>query len=907
MTAPGAGEMVDDPGCTPTTPCFICRLKATAASAGVPLAVDDRPFRLNLIGVRRSDSERNTFDDRLVAFMALPAGETKPELACLGDDCDPLLVDIAERAAAVNGGGTKAHAGHGVRRVACNSIELEPGKPSSGHRIVQLLPITTDPGLVRTVHEVETLEKKVEASRKLVSDTEAGRDRFAADLEPEFLKQSEAVKAEKGKKGLKHPTPADEALKAVAAQITKLASDLKLKVPLTTKGLEAAVEQRRGTLASDEAALAAAQSPELTPEEAGRFGRDYPRAYKTAHGWAGEQHALFPPGFHQGIYSFGFHLRSSDGTAPALSMGMLMGRRVGTIGGLRAEFGCGQTPLRAQQLALPALNAARDSAKKELKAIQAAVKAEMRKVPRKPEAAASEAKQVLEQRLADAQAAYDTAVESAQQAFDEASREGYSLVQVREGSPRPPGTRVVQLFEIEIEGGARRPLSDDDDIDPLNDKAERWRTGRWVREHFYGEMGLHKERTPAPVMSVLLRLPVPPPLPGQENAVSVQQVVQGKVHAGSLAYELPDGRLAPAAPSDVIEVQAWIGGTNLHRGHVLADVSAGSPKVSCSHESLSSVRNWSTGCQVVPRFVDFNLLILLASLAKRFACLQANACVARCGRIGTGTVDEPEPVVWNQFSTDAWTKGDRAWAAMNLDDEAARIRKSLLKSIASVTAERDAVATAEYKRRKVKPPAKADEAARALEALFASERAVLAARPLEEVADGGADLAALDNRIKALAETNGRLSLLQAQLVALDAWIPITAAGKAGAFAEVEAQLDAANDALDSNPPPAGSPPEHEAFRQRLRAAVEAMRPRLSTLALGIAVRAHHDWARVCDADESKGNACPQRFSYGLFELGGFAKTSGSERAVFESIESLDDAFAVPGAKGDRSPRWSGF
>jgi len=906
MTAPGAGEMVDAPGCTPATPCLVCRLKLTAAGAGVSLSVVDRPFRLNLVGIRRADSERNTFDDRLVAFMALPPGESKPELQAIGDDLDPLLADIAAAASAANGGGTKAHAGHGIRRVACNSIEIEPGKPVSGHRIVQLLPITTDPGLVRTVHEIEKLEQQVEASRTLLKDAEAGLERFSKELEPELKKQSEAVKAEKGKKGLKHPTEADTALKAATAEIAKFVAQLKVKTPVTSDSLDKEIEKRRKQLQSDEAALAAAQSPKLTESEARKFLRDYPRAYKTPHGWAGEQHALFPPGMHTGIYSYGFHLRGQDTAAPALAMGMLMGRRVGTIDGLRAEFGCSRTILQAREAALPAFKEARDQAAADLRRAQRELKAEAAKLPRKKDAAALAKQQDIDSRLAAAQIRHDESVEAAQQALDRSSAESYVLVEVREGSPRPPGTRVVQRFELELEDGQRRPLDDGDEIDPLNDKAERWRSGQWVREHFYSEMGTHKERTPPPVMQVLAKLP-PPPVEGQETALGIAKVVKAKVHAAGLSYLLPDGSMQPAASGDVVEVQAWIGFTNLHRGHGLADIDAASPTMRCEGESLNNVRNWSTGCQVVPRFVDFNLFILLAALSKRHACLQAKACATACERIAPGSVAEPNPLVWRLFSTDLWTKGDKKWAAHDLDGEAATLRKGLDKPVAAATAEREGAIRAEYKLRKKTMPAGVDEAARQLDSWFASERTLLLIKPKEEIVDGGAAVAELDRRIAAIEASASKLTSLRAQVAALDAWIPLTAAGNSGTFTSVSSQLDAALAAVDANPAPAGSPPEHEAFRQRLRTALEGVRPRLAEAAFAIAVRAHHDWARACDADEAKGYACPQRFDYALFEIGGFATRKDPGLGAFVDIAEIDGAFAAPGAKAERNPRWAGF
>ena len=154
----GSGTGTSAGRCTEATPCFVCSLKAIVKEQGIGASFTDEPFVANLVGCRKAFSLTNKFDDRMIVFFALP--DEPDEYALRGAAIDAeVIADVSAAAKELN---RKKGPGVGVRLVACSRVELTPGRPHDGHRVVAMLPITTDPGLVRTTEKLKQLQAALE-------------------------------------------------------------------------------------------------------------------------------------------------------------------------------------------------------------------------------------------------------------------------------------------------------------------------------------------------------------------------------------------------------------------------------------------------------------------------------------------------------------------------------------------------------------------------------------------------------------------------------------------------------------------------------------------------------------------------------------------------------------------------
>lgn len=146
---------------------------------------------------------------------------------------------------------------------------------------------------------------------------------------------------------------------------------------------------------------------------------------------------------------------------------------------------------------------------------------------------------------------------------------------------------------------------------------------------------------------------------------------------------------------DQFVVDARIGATNIHRAHGV-NVSDKDGSVSVGGE-WDPVSNWSVGCQVFPKFADFNLFIRLCAMSKRWRCAA-----------GEGWPPPPAATV------DATTRAAQARAASRsaaaLEKEAATLKAKLDARTKGITQAQVEAAQRKAKEAREKADAAAQEA-----------------------------------------------------------------------------------------------------------------------------------------------------------------------------------------------------
>lgn len=882
MTAPGAGDATSAGSCTAATPCFVCKLKAMVAAQGVSAQFSDAPYAINLVGCRRANSISDRFDDRMIAFFSLPAEEARKGLEDAGIEA-ALLDDIAAAAGAVNG---KIIAGRGVRRVACSSIELEPGKPASGHRVVAMFPITTDPGLVRLAESHDAHQKELETAvgqrDARLKDLKAGKKELEEKLLPELEQKGAAVnklpKPRKGEAKSAALTAAEADLAAAKKAIDDFAKRLSVKpVPAKLDAQIEAVQKERDSL---QAQLTSWASGELTKGEKDAF-EGYRYAFRGPHGWEGDAHAFFPLGHHPGRFVLGQHHGNSDKGAVALTVGYFLGKRMLTGKLLKKDF----TDLFAwplEQRRGPALKKAKDEqsalaqahkkALAELDKANAALPAKDRKA--KHDALAAQQKPEVE-KLAQKHA----------QAADEASREYVVVSSHRKaaGAAVPAGAWVVLACEVAKPGGTE-PLHDDDQFEIKGD-ARGKRTGREVRLHYYSLAGKHPEAG----LEIHAHHPA-----GDRAALPAGS----KIMPGEPALQ-HGAALVPIRDGDQFEVEAMIGGTNVHRGHVL-NVSGDS--LSATAENATYVHNWSTGCQVFWAFKDFNLFILLCGLSRRWKCVGAGV-KKDCARTTAGSDAAPDPATWKYAKTKLRFPPDALVGSIKADVE--QLQKDLKAAGAGLKAKVDAW----YKTQKGKARPKSDDAAAtemaaALDKHIAelttrldAEKAANAANTAEwQKAD--AERQALAKERKELGDAIALRGSLGQELESLEALQKQMSLGGSVSYEAAATELTELKAALDAQLPQLAALPRSKKAAEGGSTAIPDAITALKKACHVRAVKLTHDWMRTCDLAE----ACSQRFSYTLIELVG-ADASGK----LQSVDKLEADFAKKVGAADANPTWSGF
>lgn len=892
MTAPGSGTATSGGACSKETPCLVCRLKAIVAAQGAGAKWDDSPFALNMVGVRLAHSISDKFDDRMIAFFSLPAAESATTLKD-GKIEDALVSDIAAAASALNGASAKP--GRGVRRVPCSAVELEPGKPAAGHRVVAMFPITTDPGLVRLPAQQDKEEKRLEdavaaadAQLKLLKDS---KKTFEGELVPALEAKGKALEAlprpAKGQPKTPERIQAETELQAVKDKINALAVQLKWR-SVTSAELDRQIAASQQTRERLDTQLQSWRSGELTEGERNAF-EGYRYAFRTEFGWEGDDHALFPLGHHADRFLLYLHHASSQSAAPALTVGVFLGERVITGKTLKKDF-VSLMSWPQQQRVDPVTGENKRSSKALEKTFQDETRALDRNKAKPPPGADTTTKAAIEAQnkkakddlVADQSRRRSALLDQNSRALDEASREYLTLVRARQAAASPPpGALVVLGCEVKKPDGTA-PLADDDLFEITGDPRGT-RAGRELRLHYYA-----LAKTPAEGLEIHAHHPA-----GDRPALPAGS----KIVAKGLMYESA-GKLLPLADDDVLEVQAKIGGTNVHRGHNLS-VQGGA--VSASSESLTVVHNWSTGCQVFGLFADFNLFILLAGLSKRWRCLRAGGG-ADCPRIESGTETAPDPFVWAHtsnspsFPPDALTKKIKA--------DTATLQASRKSAQADVKAKVDAWYKAHTSVRKPSKDAAAEQGVRAwytqqlaeLDAKISTQKAAVPpdAAAVQELQTQRDALAAEGKAITDAADSRDGIDARITALAEVQSKLP---AGGSATFAAKEATLNDISAALTDAAARFSAQPEAKSAADAGKQAVTDALTAMKKDAYVRAVKMKHDWLRTCDL----ATTCPKRTSYTLIEL---PATDPTGKA---GVDGLDSEFVKKVDGAEVYPKWQGF
>jgi hypothetical protein len=922
MTAPGSGTATSGGGCTNETPCFVCQIKAEVRAQDLGSKWDDTPFAVNLVGVRLARSISDVFDDRMIAFFSLPADESSEALQAGGIEKD-LVNDIVTAVGAFNGAHTEQR-GHGVRRVPCSKVELEPGKPAAGHRVVAMFPITTDPGLVRPISAKKKLDDAIAASVARQKELEDAKSSFTDKLKKDLDAARDKLKPlpvpKKGEASTKERADAEAAVKLAQKAIDDLSVQVKWK-PVTVERITAMIEAEKQNKAGLDAKLAKWSSTSLQGTEGGEF-EGYKGAFLTDAGMEGDDHALFPVGFRADHFSLYLHHWSSGGAAPALTVGYFLGGRVLTGKTLKAVF----TKLFGFPIALllprvKAESAAKTTAlKAQCSAEASALKARKEAIPRgtpREEAAriAARNKKLDDDLLADQNKRWAELKAQIDLAEAVPTRELVPVTTVRKATGTPPvsvGAKVVQGCAVKTPAGSV-PLVDDDEFDVAG--HTRW-TGREVRLHFH-QLTTKPKGVKLDAVEIVLHHPT-----GDRPALPEGS----KIVATEVMYE-QGGKLMPIPDGDVLEVEGEIGGTNVHRGHNL-DGSSGT--VTANAESIGYVHNWSTGCQVFPFFVDFNFFILIAGLSKRWRCLR-DAKAQRpdygCTQLATGTATAPDPFVWEHAKISSGFPSKNL--AARLKDDPAAIKKDLDKAEAGVRAKIDAWYKAHKTEVRAKEAAAAEQHVMAwydaqvggLDANIAAQKAIVAKLDAAGAAQSEADKAARTQADAAAQEADKqRAPLAKEQQDLKDAGAARAAVQRRSAaythvasllhlgggadgkqtptYAELDTGITALCAKLDTEIPTLGDAPEAKQIAQDAKQEVQETQSHLKQQAWERAVKMKHDWMRQCDL----GGDCVKKFSYTLMEL-----AAGDATRDVRSLDHLDAEFTKKVSGTEVYPKWKGF
>ncbi|HEX7603634.1 MAG TPA: hypothetical protein VF316_18575, partial [Polyangiaceae bacterium] len=595
--APGGDKVASSGSCTDGTPCFVCEMKAIAVAEGVKATFTDAPFTLNIVGCRRGHSISNEFDDRMVVFFALPAAEAEKALSDATIEGD-LGDDIAAAAKALNGAIVP---GRGVRLVECSRVEIEPGKPAAGHRVVAMFPITTDPGLVRLASDVETAKKALDDAGKTLKSRQDALEAAKKELEDDLAdldKKGKALPKRKlGEKKTQALLDAEKELVDARKKVDDFVKSHKVKAP-TAAALDQQIEAAKTEQTKAKKKLDALSANDLTDPEKRKF-EGYHYAFWGKDGLEGDGHAFFPAGHHANHFTLGQHHWNSDASTVALTVGSFMGHRMFTGRVLKLEF----AKLVNESIDFRRSPVAKAAAA-ENKALPAAEKLETaalkKDMPANTPAAEQKAKLA---ELADKQKKNRESIALKQRhAMDDASNEylviASHLKYPPSATPAPAGSRIVLSCKVKKADGTSVALPDDDEFEIEGDVAHKgdapyWRTGKEVRLLYYRLAGKKPDDG--------LKIHAHHPREGQPLLPDGAVVMPGEPMISRGAA------LEPLRDDDQFEVEASIGGTNVHRGHTMK---ISGETVSKDYESLTVVGNWSTGCQVFGAFVDFNLFIL---------------------------------------------------------------------------------------------------------------------------------------------------------------------------------------------------------------------------------------------------------------------------------------------------------
>jgi len=960
--SPGSENTTTGPACTKETPCFICKLKELVKSRNAGAKFQDTPFKLNFVGCRLAHRVTDVFDDRMIFFFALPSEESEKALKDGGIE-EGLIKDINAAAKELNSGKTPDGQNlpwRGVRRVACNSIELEPGKPVTGHRVVAMIPITTDPGLVRLYadHKDQEAEhqKAIDALSAEIQAFEAAKKKFAETLKPNLEKAGEALKKlpapKKGSAKTQDYVDAEKAVKAAQDAIDAQKKEVKLTKMTNEafdKKIDELIKEKNKILEAKQAKLKQLQTDwdrhELTKGEKGGF--DYRYAFRNENGdIEGDGHAFFPLGHHPDFFKFYLHHWNKDGAAPALTVGLYTGNRVLTKHVLDEDFEDLISWPISERLQGIRANLKKNLAKladfdKQCKAAIKKREAENALALKPLKNPAEKAKLKAEQTtaMAELRATQDkerkSLLKEVYSEKDEMSNEYLSLTGVRRsGTPPPPaGTWIVMACEVEKPEGGTAPLKDEDKFVIEGDMYDK-RTGREIRLHYF------ELKKTLKAVTIIEHFPA---------AEAEKLPKNSKIVAKQPMYET-GGTLTPIGADDILIVQAMIGGTNVHRGHSLKTDGG---NVSAKYESQKKVYNWSTGCQVSPYFNDFNLFILLCGLSKRWECLtDKSATTSECPRIKPGSATEPDPFVWEHALTSFAFPSDDLAEKINKDT------KSLQKEIESSQKAVSQLIDKWYKdkaQKKIPRPAKDAEAEKTMVETYAGrigelEQALAEEKAANEKADavGGAktdaEKLARAKADEAWAARKLELEKLKQEKQELDEAIAqrvdftarkhklqtlnaeLTGFDKTRSFLDRERWLDKLQESLVAYQADETAPEALAAADSAAKSIPDELKA-LKKTAYERAVKMNHDWMRTCDLAygafnyisygegkkhpdvcKSVGNKCRhcgKKFSYSLIELDEKIAT-----AEFKSIVALDTDFTKKVWKDDSKeahPLWQGF
>lgn len=901
MTAPGSGFSTSGGECTAQTPCFVCELKAIVAAVGVSAKFSDAPFVINILGCRGANTISDKFDDRMVAFMSLPASDAVKAL----DDQkveEGLMTAIADAAETLNGA-KPVMPGRGVRRVACSSIELEPGIPTSGHRLVVMFPITTDPGLVRLKkqHEKQQSEfeekldtrvkqlKKLQDSKKSFDDLSAQFNRKGAAVKnaPKPQKKGDAKSAEllQAEAELKE---VQDAIDALAVSLSWSTSPKSSKPLMTTKTFEDRIAS--ATKAHDHARqqLDDYTSGKLVREEVAKF-KLYHYAFQRDDGtWEADNHAFFPVGYYPNRYDMGLHHRDGDNATPALTVGEFLGERIITGRGIKRCFKhLEEWPRSQREKAVPSIKHAvakqKDANAKERQKFDTEMKATLNKLdvdnksnPNARTDKAAHKKKLDDDRKkleADLQKKITDITGPSEKQLFEASREYVELAAVRKaaGPTPPPGTWVVMACNV---GAA--PIVDDDEFEIEGNPGRM--SGREVRLHYYSLVG---EKGGS-------GLKIHGHYPAQGHPVLP---TDSMITATEAMFEV-SGKLMSIRDDDVFEVKAMIGGTNIHRGHKMVADEKGT--VTFDAESLDKVSNWSIGCQVVALHPEFNLFILLASLSKRWQCLQDSTAPKCTPIIKEGSSTAPDPYMWAHLTTQLSFPPEDVRDKLTAD--MMEIQHELKIAQDEVTKKVDAW----FKARKMpKRPKDSVEAEKLMADTLDKEVADTAWKKddatRQKLTSERQDLADAARPRDAARHRANMLAVVQ----------KIASPGKISSMSFKDTEtwlnetwLNEVDDKLKVQAAEFADAPEAKEAAAAVSNAVQTTIEGLRKTCYMRSVKMKHDWMRTCDVE----NACKKRYSYTLIEV-----PPADSNGKILSLAKLDSDFAKKVGKNDVNPPWSGF
>jgi hypothetical protein len=468
------------------------------------------------------------------------------------------------------------------------------------------------------------------------------------------------------------------------------------------------------------------------------------------------------------------------------------------------------------------------------------------------------------------------------------------LVSVRQtaGTAPPSAGWIVRGCVVKKPDGTTASLQDSDQFEIEGDPHGK-RGGRDVRLHYRGLGG-----TPDKGLKIHAHYPAS----GGTELPAGSTIVD----SGDLYFESQKELGDAIDDSDQLEVQATVGGTNVHRGHSLG-VKGG--RVSAGGENINHVHNWSTGCQVFPFFVDFNLFILLCGLSKRWLCLH-DAPPPLCPQIETGTATDPNLFVWEHAKiTITFPPKD---LSKQITDDTTTLQNDRKQAQADVKTKVDAW----YKAHKdVRRPTKEADAEQQLVTWYAQRlseldaqiqadtSAVLATFPFTDartaadktLSDTQDQRQAVASEQKGLSDAIARRDDLDDRLV----WLAgVQGKRRAGSgtdtYKMTEDRLIALGKELGNDANALGGVPEAKKAAESGKAATGQAIEDMKKPAYERAVKMRRDWMRTCDLAQT----CKKGFSYTLIELNESDPDGG-----IQSVDHLDAELA----RDDAYPKWNGF